>query len=354
MEKFAIGIGLLVAAVFVAGSVVDFNIDQGVYFNGNSFADSGTKPPPGAQTLEPGAVRTFAGSELVVQDSAAVLRIIPEARSDIAVSIEGGAQLPAYMAGLDGAKLVLDGELDGRIRGCTTVNGVRGFKIKDVDQVQAAQAPQITVRMPMDAKVSVSGAVDSTIEAAEAVRFGNSGCGEAKIGPVQQKLEINVRGSGDVSAADAGEAEVSIAGSGDVQLATVRGSLKAKVAGSGALMSGDVGGAASLELAGSGETQVGAVAGQLDAKVSGSGDMRIASVTGETDLAIAGSGELVVENGRTPRMNARVAGSGDISFGGVVDGDLTAAVAGSGDVQVKQVTGNVSRSVAGSGDIIIG
>lgn len=354
MEKFAVGVGLLVAACLVTGSLIHF--ENGFHFDVDSSAAApGRQPPAGAVDLAPGAVRTFQGSELVLQDAVAVLRVIPEERSDIAVSVRsGGAALPAFKIGQDGTRVVLDGDLDGRIRGCSDMNGVQSFRIDRMDAIRASDAPVITVRAPLDAKISVSGAVNSQLGAARSLTFDSAGCGDAQIGRVEQSLSMDVRGSGNAKAEEVGSADIDIAGSGGVQLGAVRGPLKSVVRGSGSFSSGPVTGDTKLEVAGSGDINTAAVTGRLEARVAGSGDLQVESVTGPTEVSLAGSGDLSIKGGRAQGLKARIAGSGDVAFEGVVEGDLEVSIAGSGDVRVRQVTGAVNKSVAGSGEVIIG
>jgi hypothetical protein len=268
-------------------------------------------------------------AELEIKHAAARVVVIPEARSDVQVTITpGAARLPQLEVRRNGASVEIDGDLRNRIRECglrgvgvirDTGNPLRpdsqlSVEIRDHGRIRVADLPLITARVPLDADVSAGGAVWGSVGRARSLELGAAGCGDWTVANVSGPLKISVAGSGDVSAGTSTRADVSVAGSGDVRL--------------------------------------GPVSGPLNASVAGSGDVHVASVAGDIDASIAGSGDIVVAGGRGGALDASIAGSGDIRVDGPVQ-SLDASVLGSGDIAVASVSGNVSQSVMGSGDIVV-
>lgn len=237
--------------------------------------------------------------------------------------------MPALKVGVAGQELVLDGELDRRIRDCRRLNGSFSVGVAKLGRIERSAMPVITVRTPRDVSLAASGAVISAVGASRSADLRLSGCGDAEIGPVEQLLELDVSGSGDVRANDVGAADIDSSGSADLALGAVAGALDADLSGSGSLTSGDVAGEANVRLAGSGEVRMGAVRGPLTAKLGGSGDIEVAEAGGDLELAVAGSGDLAVRGGEAGRVKAEIAGSGGISFAGTA-ASLEASIAGSG------------------------
>lgn len=354
MERFAIVLSLLVAGVVAVGSFISFDHGAGFpHFGSSRAATTGKPTPTGAEALQPGRARSFATASLEVRDAAARLTIAPEDRADIVVEVSGGSGLPALKAGLENGTLVIDGELDNRLRSCNRNNDDWTIQVEDLGPIRLESAPQIVVRAPRALAVRVFGAVEGRIGQTQSLQLEQEGCSNVAVEDVAGRLQVETAGSGDVRAGRAGSAEVTSRGSGDVVLGEVGGALKAMVQGSGAIHSAAVAGPADLDLRGSGELSTGSVAGPLTANLAGSGGLDVAHAQGPVvTLIVAGSGDLRVADGRTERLEVRIAGSGNVEFGGVTR-DLDANIAGSGSVRVRQATGNVSKSVAGSGRVVI-
>ena len=281
------------------------------------------------------AAAAFAGAagaqELVVEDAAARVVVIPEARRDVQVTITpGAARLPQMEVRRRGDRLIVDGNLKNRIDNCgggwNLFGGNRNERrsngpqeqrvdIDGVGRVRVADLPLITARVPLNADVAAGGAV------------------WGRIGRTQNR-ELSVASCGDWSADSTGRLEISTAGSGDITVASARGD-------------------AEVSLAGSGDVRLGPVGGELDASSAGSGDIRAASVGGPVNASLAGSGDVVVDGGRTGPVNASIVGSGDVRIGGAA-ASVSASILGSGDVRVARSLGAIRRSVAGSGDVIVG
>jgi hypothetical protein len=142
-------------------------------------------------------------------------------------------------------------------------------------------------------------------------------------------------------------AKVGIAGSGRINIGDVKEAIEIEVAGSGNISAASAK-AADIEIAGGGNVVLGPLAGGLSAEVAGSGDIRAARVDGPFDVEIAGSGSVLVEGGQASSFEVEIAGSGDVMFKGHVTNPRV-EIAGSGDVTVGSYSGNLSEEVAGSG-----
>ena len=259
--------------------------------------------------------------ELEVEHAAARLVVIPEARTDVQVTVTPGrAGLPPLQVERrrDGS-VEIDGGLERRIQGCSNLE--RGganqatVRVRGVGNVRAADLPVITARVPLDADVSAGGAVFGTVGRTRSLDLAVASCGDWSVANVAGALQISAAGSGDVVTGTSAGAEVSLAGSGDVRL--------------------------------------GAVAGRLRASIAGWGDVRAVSVAGSLNASIAGSGDVIVDSGRTGPVSASIVGSGDVRLAGAAQ-SVSASIMGSGDVRVGQVLGPVNRSVMGSGQVIVG
>ena len=269
-------------------------------------------------------------ASLLIDNAAARVVVIPEARSDIAVTVtRGSAQLPELQVRRRGNSVEIDGGLKRRIRNCGTqgVGVVRdtgdavrpdaqwGVEINGVGRVRGSDLPLITARVPMSVSISASGAVLGSVGRSQRLDLSNAGCGDWTVANVAGPMKLSIAGSGDIMAGSARSAQVSLAGSGDVRLANVSEGLEASIA--------------------------------------GSGDIRAGSVGGRVNASIAGSGDVVIEAGRVSDVDASIAGSGDIRIEAVAQ-SLDASIMGSGDVRVAQVIGPVDHSIMGSGSVTVG
>lgn len=277
-------------------------------------------------TLAAGGTARAASVE--IRDAVARVVVIPEARSDVQVTISGGqaSKLPALTVERTGSgKVIVDGDLKRKIGGCRQsgivldgeVNPTRPpenlrIEVRGVGDVRLADAPLVTVRVPRVAKVSAGGAVFGAVDRSDSLELSSAGCGDWTVANTGD-LTISVAGSGDVAAGAAAKLKVSIAGSGDVRLVSARD--------------------ATISIAGSGDVRIGRLDGDLNANLAGSGDVRIAS-------------------GRVGALKAAIAGAGDVVVAGPVQ-SVDASVIGSGDVRVASA-GSIKKSVMGSGSVIVG
>ena len=296
------------------------------------------------------AAPAFAAPGVRVENAAARLIVIPEARSDVSVSVHAGdSRLPVPQARRAGDRIVVDGGLRDRVEGCGAVNinimGVvhhragdpapgQRVHIRGLGQVPLSALPVITARVPMDASVSAADAVFGEVGPTERLRLAKAGCGDFRVGDVRGDFDLSSSGSGDTAAGRVGRLRAALSGSGD-------------------LIGSDVGGDVDVKISGSSDVKLGRVAGGMAVAVSGSGDVHAVEANGALNARIAGSGDVTVDGGRAASVAAQIAGSGDFRFGGEA-GALSAQIAGSGDIRVARVTGPVAKSVHGSGDVVIG
>lgn len=274
------------------------------------------------------AAGAASAAEVEIEDAVARVVVIPEARSDIAVEIQPGrADLPQLKVNrLGGGKVEIEGGLKRRIHGCSSQGPIEGavkpldppanlkIAVRGLPDLKLADAPLISLRVPMDVKLEANGAVFGVIGRSDSVELGSAGCGDWTVANTKGKLSVSLAGSGDIETGTASGVEAAIAGSGDIRTGATR---------------------------------------SLEASIAGSGDVRVARVDGPIEASIAGSGDITVDAGRATKLEASIAGSGDVRFGGEAD-SLEASVMGSGDVRVGAVRGSISKSVMGSGDVVIG
>jgi hypothetical protein len=250
-----------------------------------------------------------------LRDAVAWITVIPEDRGTVAIEfVRENPRLPVKQRTM-GEKVILDGRLDHKIRGCRTANGTTVVTVAGVGDVPLKDMPQIVIRTPRNVQLAAGGAVFGVIGRSANLDLSSAGCGDWTIGNVEGLLKLSQAGSGDARAGDAGQARLRVAGSGDIATAQVHGPLE-------------------VDVAGSGDVSVAAISGPLDVRVAGSGDVRV------------GAGQASV-------MTVSIAGSGDVEFLGTA-GALKASIAGSGDVRARQVTGRVEKRVLGSGAVKIG
>ncbi len=257
------------------------------------------------------AAQAASAADVELRHTAARVVVIPENRADVSLVVAyGNSKLPKIMVHMEGDKLVADGKLDMHGINCHD----NSISVSGYGDQAIADLPVVTIRVPMDAHVSVGGGAFGEVGATKSLEFSEGGCGSWKIADIADKGEINIGGSGNVVTGAIGEAEVNIGGSGNFKATHL---------------------------------------GKLEGNIGGHGNITADSITGDSEINIGGSGDVNLANGNSPRMEVNVAGSGHVTFGGEVH-DLEVNIVGSGDVHVKKVTGNVSKSVMGSGRIDIG
>jgi hypothetical protein len=253
--------------------------------------------------------------EVTIRDAAALIRVTPEDRSDIAVSVVNEGPLPSPELRVSRNRLVIDGKLRRQIRTCR-VNG-NDFEVVTTraGQLSGRQLPVIELRVPRDAVVAASGAVRLHLAPARSANVRLNGCGDADIVRVEQRADVAVSGTPDLRLYDAGTAEVRLAGAGDIVVGVVRSGLTVSVA--------------------------------------GAGDFTAARADGPTNIALQGAGDVTIRDGRATTLSVVIAGVGDVTHNGEAE-QLDAVILGAGDVRVRRVTGEVSRRVLGGGEVVVG
>ena len=292
------------------------------FLNSATLAAALLSVPAAAQTppAQPAARHVWAryahADAVELRDVAGFVRIYPENRTDVAVSVinAGPLRAPEYRRSRN--RLIIDGKLRGQIRSCH-VGERGGFEVETTRQgrVSAAQLPTYNIRVPQDALVTAAGAVRVHMNAAQSTRFRVAGCGDADLYRVEDTAEIGIAGSPNVRLYDGGRVTVAVAGSGDATLGVVREGLTASIA--------------------------------------GSGDLLASRVDGPTSLTVQGSGDVIIRDGRASTLNVVIAGAGDVTHNGVAD-TLDVVIVGRGDVHVRRVEGAVTRRILGGGAVIIG
>jgi hypothetical protein len=293
--------------------------------------------------------------QVKIEHAAARVVVIPEARSDVAVTISHGpSRLPQLQVRREGGQVIVDGGLgdsgrgdgSGPLRGsdhvnCVTRHAIGSIRresqlviVRGVGEVAYGDLPVITVHTPMNVHIGASSAVYGEVGRSESLELASSGCGDWTAAEVRGRLAFVSSGSGNLKARSAGGLTTHMSGSGGLEAETIGSDVDAI-------------------LSGSGNIKLGEVRGGLHTKNAGSGDITVASVDGPVESSIAGSGNVRIHGGRAPNVKASVAGSGGLSFDGEA-GALSGSVAGSGDIYVASVTGPVSRSVTGSGTVRTG
>lgn len=306
MERFVFVAAIVVAVFFGIAAVFG-----GPHFSFDIDTDGEMRGTAPIVAVSAGRMEaaTFSGAEIRIKSAAANVVITPEDRTDFAVEIDNGAgRLPMPTVSTEGDRVVIDGQLRGRISSCNE----GGASVRGYGDMAAADLPRIIIRAPRSISVDRSGAGSTEIAASEAVDLDFSGCGNATIGDT------------------AGELNLDVAGSGQIRAGAAR-SLNADVAGSG-------------------EVTVGAVAEGADVDIAGSGSVTIASLNGSFSADGAGSGSVSVGGGAITDASIDLAGSGDVEIGATVQ-SLNVSIVGSGDVDVTQPVGSIDAEIAGSGSV---
>ncbi|MEQ1490698.1 MAG: DUF2807 domain-containing protein [Terricaulis sp.] len=331
MERFVFVVAVAFAIIF--GIVAVFGGPMGSHFNFEIDSDHDGRGTAEVVAVSPGsmAAQTFAGGDLRIRNIAAIVTITPEDRTDYSIEIDNNAgQLPMPTVAADDGRVIVDGQLRGRVRDCRRDGGatVRGYGDGDFD---AAELPHVTIRTPRAVKLDRSGAGQTNVGASASAQVDIAGCGAVTLADVQGALELDIAGAGDVTTGAAGSLDADIAGAGDITL--------------------------------------GAISGGADFDISGAGNVTIASLTGDFTVDSAGASDITINDGSIATARIDMAGTGDIDIAapvqtlnasimgvGHVDvagtvGDLDVDIAGPGSLTVQAVTGSMRQEIAGPGSV---
>jgi len=250
-----------------------------------------------------------------IRDAAALVRVTPEDRSDVALSIIHRGPLAAPEIRMSRNRLVIDGGMRRQIRSCD-VDG-QDFEVRTARNgvLRNDQLPVIELRVPRAAVVSAGGAVRLHMAPAAAAEVRLEGCGDADLVRVDGRADIAIAGAPDLRLYDAGTADVAVSGGGDVVLGVVRNGLTLSIA--------------------------------------GAGDIVAARADGPTNIAVQGAGDVTIRDGRATNVSVVITGAGDVTHNGTAE-RLDVVIFGGGDVTVRQVNGEVTRRVIGAGDVTVG
>jgi hypothetical protein len=254
-------------------------------------------------------------TQVQIRDAAALVRVTPEDRTDVAMSIVHRGPLPAPQVRISRNRLIVDGQMRRQIRSCH-VDG-QDFEVQTARQgrLHANQLPIIEIRVPRAAVVSAGGAVRLHMGPAESAEVSLNGCGDADLVRVENAADIAIAGAPDLRLYEAGTATVAVSGGGDVVLGVVRNGLTLSIA--------------------------------------GAGDIVAARADGPTNIAVQGAGDVTIRDGRATTMSVVITGAGDVTHNGSAE-RLDVVILGGGDVRVRQVNGEVTRRVIGAGDVTVG
>ena len=273
----------------------------------------------------------FPGSELRIRNIAAIVTITPEDRSDFAVEIDNApGQLPMPTVTADASRVIIDGQLRGRVRDCGSDGSatVRGYAD---GEFEASELPRITIRAPRALHIDRSGAGSTDIGATQSLELEVSGCSTTTAADTEGDLTLDVAGSGNVTTGSAQRLDADIAGSADVT--------------TGAIANG-----ASIDIAGSGSVTMASLTGELNSDGAGSGGVRIngGAIT-VASIDLAGSGDVDIA-ATVQDLDVSIVGSGGVNVSAAV-GNIDAEIAGSGSVSALSASGTVSQEVWGSGSV---
>ena len=253
---------------------------------------------------------------LQIRGAVARVVVVPEARSNVVVTIlKTNPRLPLRVKRF-GDQVIVDGDVGGRAHVCHSFLGHPSVGVWGRGDIRYRDMPQIVVHAPMDVRLSAGEAVFGSIGRSDSLTFTNKGCGDWTIGNVRGKLRLSEAGSGDTRSGTAGSADLSVAGSGDVSTQAVSAGATAVSTGSGDISLASVGGPFNIRIAGSGNVKArGGEVSTLTASIAGSGDVRFGGVAQTLNAQIAGSGRHHGDQGDRPGEPAGLPGTGDINVG---------------------------------------
>ncbi len=316
------------------------------------------------------------GPELLIEDFVGTIKVVETSSSTIKVTREDNMKgVNLYE---DGGSLKIDGGVedpDGdKCKGYYGKYNIVWFKKESSGELGGYEDledyPQLTIEAPKDTALVIRnsipfmtagdlGSVDADLDHCGKVNLGDiagdvraniRGSGDLTAGNIGN-ADISVRGSGDVEFNDAGHVEISISGSGDAEFENAQ-SAEISVSGSGDVEFEDIDGPLSVDSRGSGDFEAGNVNGDFVYDSRGSGDLDIDSVSGRISVDIRGSGDAHIDGGEASELRVSTTGSSDFSFGGTAQSaDLYAS--GASDIYVAEVTGEVRQKERGAADITV-
>lgn len=278
-----------------------------------------------------------AATGVTIEEIAAVLTVIAEDRSDIAVEYQAARGLPEVRAYVSGDTLVIDGGLDLDDNPCKERFSSEGAaKLPEVGTFRASELPRLIVRTPRELDVTVDGAVLTSVGVSAGGYVASHGCGDMTIASASGRLEALLMGFGDVEIADMNaplkaslyglgamrigkttDAEFNLIGVGNIDAKASSGAVKGFLQGTGNLKIASIAEGASLDLPGAGDFEIGAIAGPFSLESGGAGKARIASLkAGEAKIDSWGASVIDIASGEVDVFTVRLAGASSAKFGG--------------------------------------
>jgi hypothetical protein len=335
---------------------------------------------------------------LDIRNAALRVVVIPEARSDVSVTVvRTNARLPLNVINGLGGDVVVDGGLSpfwffgGRPISCGPSGPGGWMSVWGIGRVAYEDLPEVVARVPLDAHVRAGAAVFGAISAADRLELDSSSCGEWVVGDIRDRLAVRMSGSAKVRTGTADQMALWVSGSGRIAARASANGLDAGVSGSGGIyverasgpIRADISGSGGIEIAGgratslatrtsgsgnlifagvaedakgdisgSGDVRVGEVRQSLTAGISGGGRMDVGQAAGSLRARLSGSGSLHVEGGHASALEAYISGSGGVAFDGTAD-RVEAHTSGSGDVRIAHVLGSIDTRSSGSGRVVV-
>ena len=130
-------------------------------------------------------------ASLRIENAAARVVVIPERRANIAVSIKQAGKGPKLKTRQVGPMLVIEGQ-GGERRSFWPFSRREPLTC---DGGAHRDLPVITAHVPVNARVSASGAVYGEIGPSSSLALTTDGCGEWRVGDVTGQLEVSSAGS---------------------------------------------------------------------------------------------------------------------------------------------------------------
>jgi hypothetical protein len=213
-------------------------------------------------------------AELRIDNAIARVKVIPEARGGIAVAVQQGKSGPPLRITRTGASVVIDGQ-EPQAGFSFVPQWISRWFRKGRCPAEASGAPVVTAHVPMNTRVSVSGAVSGEIGATTSLSFNARGCGDWRLGPVERDLAIDTSSTGRLRTAwVGGTLAIHASGSGDI-----------------AIDSGHIATARIILLGPGNITHKGSM-GALFAEVKGSGKIKVKEIYGLVDAEVVGTGDV--------------------------------------------------------------
>lgn len=231
--------------------------------------------------------------------------------------------------------------------------------------------PEIVITAPDDVMLIIENAIPfADIGDIGSADLNISHCGRVEIGNITSIADIDISGSGDVTAKNIGDLNAKISGSGDLEFVGTgnadivsRGSgdvrfkgarnVTLKTSGSSDVEMENVSGTLTIDASGSSDIKVEDIGGNFIYAARGSSDISIEAVYGDADITVSGSGEVDIDDGDVGTLRIVSRGSSNVDYGGKAK-DAFLSASGSGDIYVDEITGVVDSKSSGSADIDIG